>query len=373
MDAGMVTLETAAGRVIKLELGLLIETDRALLNEHFGLKAAAAPAAVLEPLGNVQGPVTAEGSSYYYYVPKSLKPGRKVPLLFFTGSGNGNAGRLAVLREGAEVCRWIIAISVECKNGLPDEDYITHTKHCLDHLIATQPIDKARLYFTGNSGGSRVAFTNSAKFKGAGVMAIIAGAQPGEISRNRDYYFINGATDYNRSGSAISFKEAKSSSAFRFHPGSHNDGPPWLQTEGMIWLESRWHARTKGSGPDREDFEAAAMTWAESLVKDYDYRAAWWADYLTISGLLPKAQGRAALLTKEVGGKPTSRGYISGLKMIEELALDVIAEGPPFSPDCFEHTSPKIQKGVDKILVDHAETPWVKEILPALKNKTGRG
>jgi poly(3-hydroxybutyrate) depolymerase len=148
---------------------------------------------------------------------------------------------LVTFQEGAEICSWIIAISVECKNGLSEAEHITHTQHCTDHLLATQPIDKNRMYFTGNSGGSRVAFINSVRFKGAGVIATIAGAQPGEISRKMDYFFINGATDYNRYGSALSFKEAKSSAAMRFHPGSHSDGPDWLQTEGMVWLESRWH------------------------------------------------------------------------------------------------------------------------------------
>jgi hypothetical protein len=173
--------------------------------------------------------------------------------------------------------------------------------------------------------------------------------------------------------SAISFKEAKSSAAFRFHPGSHADGPGWLQTEGMVWLESRWHVRTKDSGPEREDFEAAAMTWAESLKKDQDYRAAWWASYLATTGLSPKAKLRAELLTKELAAKPSSSSYIKGIELLEKFAIDVIADGPAFSPDCFGYTSPEIQKSVDKILVDHAETPWIKEILVALKNKTGKG
>ena len=205
VEGGVVTLETAAGKIVKLKAEMLVEADRALLNAHFSDKAAVVvPAAAVSP-GQVLGPVAAGESHYYYYVPKSLKPGKKAPLLFFTGAGNGDAGRLTKFQEGAEICSWILAISVECKNGLPDADYITHTQRCLDHLLATQPVDKSRLYFSGNSGGARVAFTNSVKFKGAGVLAIIAGAAPGEIQRKMDYYFISGSTDFNRSGMALSF------------------------------------------------------------------------------------------------------------------------------------------------------------------------
>lgn len=373
VEGGVVTLETTAGKVIKLKAEMLVEADRALLNTHFSDKAAVVvPAAAVAP-GQVLGPVAAGESHYYYYVPKSLRPGRKAPLLFFTGAGNGDAGRLTKFQEGAEICSWILAISVECKNGLPDADYITHTQRCLDHLLATQPVDKSRLYFSGNSGGARVAFTNSVKFKGAGVLAIIAGAAPGEIQRKMDYYFISGSTDFNRSGMALSFKEAKSSGAFRFHPGGHDDGPQWLQTEGIIWLQTKSAMRAKSSGPEREEFDNAAMTWAESLKQDQDYRAGWWAHYLTTTGLTPAAKSRADKLTQELAAKPTTSGYIDGISSLEKFAMDVISEGPQFSPDCFEHTSPAIQKAVDKLLEHHATTPWVNEILAALKNKTGKG
>ena len=37
----MVTLETAAGKIVKLKAEMLLEADRALLNTHFSDKAAA--------------------------------------------------------------------------------------------------------------------------------------------------------------------------------------------------------------------------------------------------------------------------------------------------------------------------------------------
>ncbi|RYD30679.1 MAG: hypothetical protein EOP87_16220, partial [Verrucomicrobiaceae bacterium] len=35
--------------------------------------------------GKVVGPIEVEGSSYYYYLPSSLVPGKKVPMLMYSG------------------------------------------------------------------------------------------------------------------------------------------------------------------------------------------------------------------------------------------------------------------------------------------------
>jgi hypothetical protein len=380
---GSVTLEPAIGKTVTLKVEMLIEADREFLKTHFHNDPTAvigtdiAPEIILPeapPIatpGSVLGPVEAKGSHYFYYVPKSLKPGRKTALLFFTGAGIGYPARLALLQEGAEISGWILALSVESCNDLLMDACNKHAKNCLDHLLATQPIDKSRVYFGGNSGGARVAFANSVKFNGRGVLALIAGAQPGEIKSRMDYYFVNGATDYNRCGSAHSFKEARSTAALRYHPGPHEEGLNWLQTEGMIWLQTRWQMRTKASGPEREEFENRVLTWAESLPEDQDHRTGWWANYLLATpGLTPIAKIRATQLNQKYGTKPSTLAYIEGIKALEKFALDELSDGPACTPDCHGHTTPAIQKALDLILKTHATTPLVKDLLIALKNKT---
>ena len=69
------------------------------------------------PQGEVVGPIdTGEGAKYFLYLPKTLKKNQKAPLLFYTNSGGGNKANLNSITEGAELCGWIMAISVESKN-----------------------------------------------------------------------------------------------------------------------------------------------------------------------------------------------------------------------------------------------------------------
>jgi hypothetical protein len=364
-------LETPSGRVFTVEAAKLSAADQALLRQHFA-EAPAAPVELSQPSGTVTGPIEAGSSHYHLYLPKSLRSGRKAPLLFFTHSGGGNAGRMKPLLEGAEICGWIVAMSVESKNGMEKEESVVHSKRCVDHLLKTLPVDSKRVYFSGTSGGSREAFYNSSQMDSAGVLAIIAGAQPEELSRSKHYFFISGASDFNRYGTAHSYAAVKSSSAFRFHPGRHADGPGWLVTEGMMWLETKWGQKAKESGAAREAFESAALSWAEGLKSREPWRAAWWAGHLLESGLQPASRARAEALLKEAGAAPEAAAYAKGLADLEKFAENVLAEGPIYSPDCFDHTSPDIQKKADRLLEVHAATPWVKEILAGLKEKTDK-
>ena len=114
--------------------------------------------------------------------------------------------------------------------------------------------------------------------------------------------FSSTSTDYNRYGTAKSFSEAKTSSAFRFHPKGHTFGPEWLVTEGMVWLESKWHQKTKTRDDARADFETAALDWVEKLKDGEPWRAAWWAAHLTEDGLdAPRIPGRCRRSNKRTG------------------------------------------------------------------------
>ncbi|MFT4175635.1 MAG: hypothetical protein QM627_03185 [Luteolibacter sp.] len=371
-----VTLETPSGRSLQVALSQLSPEDQALLKSHFAGQAdsaASEPGAFPYPTGEISGPIDAKGSHYYVYLPKSLKPGRKVPLIFFTHSGGGGKGdRLGVYREGAEICGWITAMSVESKNGMDRAQTYPHIKNCHQHLLSTLPIDPKRVYFTGRSGGSREAFTNAKDFDGAGVLAVIAGAQENECIRGRHYFFITGATDFNRYEMAKSFQRVKASSAFRLHPGGHSPGPGWLTSEGMVWLESQSLQKNKNA-PERADFETAIVPWLETMKAKEPYRAAWWVDHFTKLGLQSSdARARIEAIGKECSATPESATYSAGLADIEKFSLDVLAEGPQYSPECMNHTSDKIQKKADELLLKHGNTPWIKEVFTSLKKKTGK-
>jgi hypothetical protein len=95
VSGGKVHFKASTGRKFDVPLDKLVEADRAFLAEHFADQlpkpgepqdSGAAPAEDLaQPQGEAVGPLeTPEGSKYHLYIPKSLKKGRKAPLLFYT-------------------------------------------------------------------------------------------------------------------------------------------------------------------------------------------------------------------------------------------------------------------------------------------------
>lgn len=355
------------GKQFKLPVSRLSPEDQSFI------KSSGAPPVVTESAapagsGKVMGPIMAEGSSYYYYVPLSLKQGNKAPLLFFTGSGGGDEGAIRRMIEGAEICGWIVACSVELRNGLSDDEYPKQTDRCLKDLFKTQSIDQERVYFTGNSGGARAAFMNAKHFSAAGVLALIAGSKKGEISKSQNNFIVSGATDFNRYDTASAFAEFPKKSAYRMHPGAHSDGPDWLVTEGIVWLESMGVPKARQTAPSHETFETAAIRWIEKMAATEPYRAAWWARFFKNQGVGPKNVQKITSLDAEFSKSPVNLAYIKGISDIEDFAFEVLAVGNFAS--VFEHTTPDIQRKADKLLQNHADTPWIKEIAAALKNPT---
>jgi len=325
----------------------------------------AAPAAKAK----VMGPIDAEGSHYYYYIPSTLPPGDKAPVLLYSGSGGGDANTVKGMVEGAEICGWIAACSVESKNGQDYPVNLAHISRAAKALIANQPVDPAALYFSGNSGGARMAFHANKNLNGKGVLAYIAGAEDDEISRSHRYFIISGATDYNRYDTATTFADARKNSVYRMHTEGHANGPSWLMAEGMVWLQSMAYVDAKEMSPRREAFEGRAIEWIEKTKATAPYRAAWWARHFKTIGVSPKYTAKVAAMDAELSAAPENVAYIKGITDIEDFAEAVLAKVS--SGSLKGHTTPEIQKKCDKMLADHAETPWIKDVLTAMKNKTG--
>jgi poly(3-hydroxybutyrate) depolymerase len=375
LDGDQVTL-SINGKEYKLPVAKLSPDDQAYLKVVGEMPAPApaatpeaAPAASTKSTSKVQGPVEVDGSSYYYYIPASAPAGVKLPLLTYTGSLGADANTVKSMIEGAEICGWMVACCVQSSNRVDPELNQTHLAKVVKHMVANQPVDPKRLYFSGHSGGARMAFRGCKRLDGAGVIAYIAGAQDDEISRTDRYFIISGATDYNRYDTATTFAAARKVSAYRLHTSGHNNGPGWLMTEGMMWLQSFWDVDTQNTAPSRAAFEAASIAWIEKTTASAPHRAAWWARFLKTQGVSAPHQAKIASLDVELSQTPSNEAYIKGIADIEEFADDVLAKISIYSEK--GHTTPEIQKKCDKMLETHAETPWIKEIFTALKDKTG--
>lgn len=381
VEGDQVTL-SMQGKQFKIPVAKLSPEDQTYLKIVGGTPAPApAPALAPEPspaqpiqaitTGQVVGPIEVEGSHYFYYVPSSVKPGTKAPLIFYTGSGGGDEGLVKRMREGAEISGWVAACSVEIRNMMPDNESKPHLDHCLKHLFATQPVDTNQVYFSGSSGGSRRAFTNADRFNSAGVLGIIAGGEDKEMSRNRFYYMITGATDFNRYGVGCSFAKARKTSAVRFHPGGHEDGPMWLVTEGIVWLQAMHHEKVNASAAECARFEDAVMVWVKSLRATEAHRAAWWADFFK-SRMKGPHKVEMETMAAELMAVPANRSYIKGIADLEEFAISALAPVGPYSQKG-GHTTPEIQRKAEKILQEHSDSPWIKEVATELKNPIGQG
>jgi len=116
-------------------------------------------------------------------------------------------------------------------------------------------------------------------------------------------------------------------------------------------------------------FEGKAIAWIEKMKAAEPCRAAWWANFLKTEGVSPANQAKVGALAGELLKDPVNLAYIKGISDIEEMADDVLAKISKFSEK--GHTAPEIQKRCDKLLAEHAQTPWIKDVLTALKEKTG--
>jgi hypothetical protein len=389
VTAGQVLIKLENGRELTVPLDKLSDSDRGFLTKHFGDAPAAEGAAtgkaagsglplvtdgLAQKVGEVVGPIDAGGGSHYFvYVPKTLRKGRLAPLLHFNGSGGGNARSVKKHVEGAELNGWIVAASVESKNGPghPVQNH-EHAKNCVKHLIGTLPVDPQRVYFTGGSGGGAMSFYNAARIPSAGAMPHIGYIPDDTHLKGGDFFVINGATDYNRYTSAVAVKSLGKNAIHRFFVGGHREGPDWLCTEGMTWLNGRYLSKNKRSSElaaERLDYEAAMIAWIGQLSASEPHRAYYWCVYLKddykISG--PNAAAVESLRSS-LAGKPGCESYAKGIAEISDFSERNYAEMG--SGSLFAHTTPKLEGAAGKLAGKFAGVPMIEELARELGKPT---
>jgi hypothetical protein len=380
MAGSTVELKTDDGRALTLAIDKLVDEDRAYLIKHFGLEKeiplpgeprrsmAAAPTGLAHPLGEVIGPVDAgDGSHYFFYLPKSLRADRPAPLLLYTGAGGGSAKSVANHIAGAEINGWIVAASVESRNGpgFPDENH-AHAKRSYEHLLANLPVDDKRVYFTGNSGGGAMAFYNAGKLKSAGAMPLI-GYILGDGSLAGGHYFvINGTNDYNRYTSANASAKFGEDAIHRFHVGGHSGGPSWLLHEGMTWLNGRYLAGKESSLEDeRLDYEASVIDWVRELRAAEPHRALYWCTFLRDQyGIAGHNASVVESLAQELESDPLNLKYVEGIAAIDEFSRKNFA--PVGTSSQFGHSTPEIVREAGQLAAEYSGVPEIEVIARAL-------
>lgn len=382
VKAGKALLKLADGRELTVPMDKLTTADQEFLTKHFGEvteEAAAGSGAefitdgLSQKIGEVVGPIAnGEGSNYFLYIPKTLRKGRLAPLMHVNDAGGGNANSVKGFIEGAEICGWILAASVESKNGNTTDKNHSFAKSNVKHITDNLPVDPQRIYFTGGSGGGAMSFYNAAKLPGAGSMPQIGYIPDGAVPKGGDHFVCGGATDFNRYTSANAAKTIGKGAIHRLYVAGHGGAPPWLRTEGIVWLNGRYLAKNKRSGDlaaESLDYETSMIEWIGKLSSSEPHRAYYWCVFLKdgykISGA--NAASLGAIASKlATDGKNVS--YAEGIEEINEFSEKHYAEVG--SGSAFKHTTPKITSASEKLAVKYAGVPMIPEIFTEMGKPT---
>ncbi len=375
MEGGQVRLKRPDGTFLVVPADKLSSEDQAHLREIFPNDPGTGQTiteGLPHPVGEVVGPIEAGGgSTCFLYIPTTLREGRKAPLLHFNGSGGGNADTVSKHIEGAELNGWIVVANVESRNGPghPEENH-EHAKNTVGHVIETLPVDPERVYFTGGSGGGAMSFYNAARIKSAGAMPHI-GYIPGSPPKSGHFFVISDTNDYNRYASASAVDSIGKTAIHRFFVGPHHEGPVWLCTEGMVWLNAQFlikNRRNSQYDDERVDFEAAVLEWCGKLAESEPHRAFYWCDFLKNEfEVSPPNRARCEALHATLSADPDNAAYVKGLAEISDFSK---RHYTGFAGAQFEHTTPKIEKAAEKLATTFAGVPEIEEIARALGKPT---
>ncbi len=340
-----VSLELANGETVELALDQLVPEDREFILGHFKIEAPATPkegdphrsgAVPLSPkdaphpLGEISGPIeSAPGSTYHIYLPKSLKEGRKAPLLHFNGSGGGGPVQMQRYISGVERFGWIFVASVESKNKTHGEPNLKHAANNIAHLRDNPLVDPERIYFTGQSGGGAMSWWNAAKLNGAGTLPVMSYI-PKEISISKGHHFILiGARDYNRYLSGRAAAQFKKDAYLRAYPGGHSfppAGEPHIVDEGIAWLTAKYlrnNASDNDLAGERLDFEAAMLDWINELTPNNPHQAYHLTQLLAEPyGIIGKNAAILSGIQSKLAVEPSHKTYHEGIKEIHDFGVD---------------------------------------------------
>ncbi|HSR50324.1 MAG TPA: hypothetical protein VLV83_05810 [Acidobacteriota bacterium] len=192
-----------------------------------------------------------ENQSYALYLPSGYTPEKQWPLLFALDPRSRGMIPLNLFKEAAERHQFIIMSS---NNFMSDTNELESTQEVMIALwndaIQRFPLDPRRIYVTGFSGGSRIAwvFDHVTKVPFAGIIGVGAGF-PWNGSLTEDYenaymafFGLVGDTDFNyydMNGMRPVLEEKGIPHRVVSFPGGHSWAPAEYCSMAMDWMAVR--------------------------------------------------------------------------------------------------------------------------------------
>ncbi|MFK7910062.1 MAG: SHD1 domain-containing protein [Akkermansiaceae bacterium] len=385
VEDGKVHLKKSNGKVIRVPLDKLSPADQTLLKEHFKISdeatvesgsSAKAAEGLPHPLGEVSGPVDAGGgSTYFVYLPKSLKQDRKAPLLFYTNAGGGNKNHISSLSEYAEAFGWVLAVSVQSKNKDGWELNTKNCKNCLEHILTNLPVDKDRLHYTGNSGGGAQAFVNTTIKSAYGVMPNIGYIPQQTNERTTVIYGLGGGNDYNRYLTAHAADKYKKNGFHRMTKHGHGSAPHDHRGDGMFWMHCKFLGKEKRKHADEaKDFELSSLQWLTEMKNKNPMRA--YSNAVFFKEIYEPSDNNAKALEKlitELAATKDNVLYHEGLLGIDNISGKYFAPLGKNGGSKMKHESPKAARAAEKLKETHGQIPAISEVLDAIIKPTVGG
>ena len=181
--------------------------------------------------------------TYALYVPSTYTPDKKWPIVYAFDPSARGARPVEALKAGAEKYGYIVAGSNNSRNG-PWAPEIEAAQAVSDDTRTILSIDDHRIYFTGFSGGARVAGRIAQICKcAAGVYLNGAGFPSGTSPSPKDSVFPTfaavGNVDFNFP-EVTRLDEALAAAGYphflRHFDGPHQWAPPEVAEEALAWF-----------------------------------------------------------------------------------------------------------------------------------------
>jgi hypothetical protein len=385
--AAAVTLELPSGKKVNIPLEKLLPEDRDFALKHFGVvppklgdvqRSTDPPLpkeGLAHPLGEISGQVeSAPGSHYHIYLPKSLRVGRKAPVLHFNGSGGGSPGEMKRYVEGCDRFGWILVASVESHNRTHGEINLRHAENNIKSLRADPLVDPKRIYFTGQSGGGAMSWWNTVNLNGAGTMPAIGYIPPEVTVRKGHHFILGGASDYNRYHGGRAATQVGKNGFYRIYPGGHSFPKDHaILHEGIGWLTGKYLAANKAEGDlagERLDYEAAMIDWIRELSAGEPWLACYLGEMLVDTYGISGRNGDVLKgILSDLKKSPQNVAFAEGVRAIHEFGVkDYGSYG--FTGDARGRNNDTHVRALQKITEKYAGVVFVEDTLREMATPT---